>query len=824
MSHIKQQSLAAFFKSPVKNTITPQKQTTAKKRSHDEIFEQKDIATQEQTSTESSSIQKEESEKKRRKVDITEDLSDELEKKLQTLREIAEQKQKTLADTYSSYQESDIRAEILQHEKTVQELQAFRRDIAAITQPCTIFPEDHIKLLAKIIQDSSLQAEALVDEVHAILFKDYLPETTKQKKKKKGEEEDVISPSFVPVPMRMFSHLLPKNVIQAKLDLISSYENYGVSYEVTEAELSDGETTIGNGFELWRREINTLTFLPTDIRGKVKNRRSERKALRKNLNAQYKELRKIEKEIAKLQKKLDNNVTKILKKAEKQQEQQKQKQIKQKVTDTTTPSAILKFTKVVQKIPVVEENKRSLSVHYQSQLTPSDMDDQFFKSIQPFHIKKVLAELKQNGCQLTRNKRSRRIIYFSRINYDEQDRYSLLEPYIGIIPRPQVAKVVINGRRWFKQEPSIDYDEPCYDDIEEEEIFDDGIEGEDLRDDDDDDDEDEEEEVNAYFGAEGEYNSDEDEDFVVADGYTSPLENDDDEDNEDGQSLGDAIHDKRKQNVAQKFEKTPKKGKKEGLLVPLILNTQFIGPILTVSSDDNSADATVLRSYAIRHFTTNRSFLYNDILQDNFDNNTSINNNENNQWKRFMKEENDLIALCHFVHKSDQNKPKLIQEFCEKYNCSKNSVSKQLMEIAVKEKREGDMTALHYIKDIVMKDLGIDIKSSIKPETRPLIVYEPEPLPPSRTNEMDVDKPKELPIKRERRRKKSDQVQDRVSMNMLSLAKRLSASAFAPQDITAKNTTTVSTTDLAKYFVPKTTSKGEVSISSPPSPNTIRVK
>jgi hypothetical protein len=822
-----QRTLSSFFKSttPKANDTPPPvvvaepKKSGGKKRVRSEIETEKNESKDEVVALDPTT---DESAQKKRKIN-TEEQSDvatkiqECDAKIQGL--VSE-----LTNKLSSYQETDLSVEVRQHEKTMEELHAFQRDMAAQMIPCTMFPENHIKLLGKLVQDSSLATDTLVDDIHAFLIQELQPQTPKRRRIKKGDEENEASQQPMVIPSAIISSMCPKSVVKAKLDQISSLENYGIN-STDQGELSDGESSVKTGrFELLRREINNLNSLPMEIREKVKNRRVERKALRKNMQTIYKELRKVEKELSKLQKKLDSINAKMFKKAEKLAEQQ-QKQVKQvKAPEpVTSASDITKFTVAVQKTPVVEE-KRAFQPRYVTSMSASEMDSLFFNAMD-VSIAQVVSELASKK-KLGSSKRARRVVFFSRVSYEDQDKYTLMKPYVSTLPEPHKTKVV-SGRRALKQEPGLDYEELIYDEVEEEEILDDGIEGEDLLDDEDD--EEEDEELRGYFGTEDDYNSEDDEDFVVSDAM--PLDDDDEDDGEPREKGKEVVVEKREEK-----KQTPRKGKKG--LVPLILNTQFIGPILTINDDDQSADAILLRSFAIQHFVTERSCSFSDMPM--FHDGTQeaeIVQADNGAWKRHLKEEKDLVALCKAVHRSNESKSKLIQDFCEKSGCSKNSVAKQMKEIAVKEKRDGDSSNTYYIKENVLKELDLNI-----PSEKPVVVETQDNKPRL------VAAPANETTPKRRRIRHYNQAENTGLVATPSAELKAPSSPVAPVSPVPKVNRTDSLSSLVrrissipksvepspvkaniptmdKYVTKSTTqpTAGEA-LKSPPSPNVIRVK
>ncbi|KAL0488796.1 hypothetical protein AKO1_003867 [Acrasis kona] len=160
---------------------------------------------------------------------------------------------------------------------------------------------------------------------------------------------------------------------------------------------------------------------------------------------------------------------------------------------------------------------------------------------------------------------------------------------------------------------------------------------------------------------------------------------------------------------------TPKKSAKRGL-IPLVLNTKIIGPILNINESDTSNDSILLKSMTVMNFFSIPSCTYDDIpylststCDPTIEPETVVDSNPD-LWKREFSDTKHILTLCELVMNGESSKQTITSEFAKKISCySKACVDRQLKQVSVR--RQGVRGYGYYIKDAVLRDLNITSQS-----------------------------------------------------------------------------------------------------------------
>lgn len=103
-------------------------------------------------------------------------------------------------------------------------------------------------------------------------------------------------------------------------------------------------------------------------------------------------------------------------------------------------------------------------------------------------------------------------------------------------------------------------------------------------------------------------------------------------------------------------------------------------------------------------------------------------NDQANLWIQYLETE-DLKNLVNILHESTDAKSVLTEKFCVVNNSlSKRAVKRQMDQISRKERRQDDTAQKHYVREIVLRDLGLD---SLADALKPVVPATPKKAPSS---------------------------------------------------------------------------------------------
>jgi hypothetical protein len=655
----------------------------------------------------------------------------------------------------------NISKELRTHESTLNELKQFQAEIlkrnssGIQTQQWNTFPEEYTKLLCAFVQDSPIaDLDVLLDEIM-------------NEWKKNLADNSIIDP-----------FPLNRDVLKLKIDAISTLENYGV-VDVPE-------------YSLLRREVIHVTHLPKDIREGLKERRKEYKNIRKNLRNMYKEVAKLKREMARLelqlqkqlsiiakqQEKIKKQEEKEQKKKEKEQEMKKKSENEKKKKNISAGMDISKFA-TKMKIPVddaVVTLTGAKPINHINMLSEEQIDQVLSGVLHSepcfqTSIALILSEMKKlnlkHKYKNTGQKKFRAYVY-SKAAIDNHDKVYYVkrfsnEPIIAfdgtdLTPKASVKPRTYARRCWKQFLSNVDYDEPCYESLDEEE---DDVDGEDIMD--------EEEDEKLFPGME-DYDEDEDHDFVVHDGYVS------EEDLEESSTSDDDLLDDvqvaskkkktfdREENIALKRRAIRKRGKAGIELVTLdtqhyIFNDNRMDKFESILAQPSEntleeifdfSDLPWLddeRKHLIEPSTPSKKRETAHVVLAEYKIPEELQNEKDcrTQWKQYIHN-NALRKLAAFADGYEGAKQKLIDDFIDSYQQAKDKkdrvtkviVRKQLEEIVYKSERQISLESnvpaqqqnralfkvYSYVLDVV-KNLPENEEESGEPEDGDVEMKEP---------------------------------------------------------------------------------------------------